>query len=170
MSEPAPAFRVEPLGEGHDRAGFACGSPSLDEYLARYAGQNQKRGAGRTFVAVRPGAPRVLGYFTLAAGSVRADVLPPEVAKRLPRYPVPVVVLARLAVDRSAQGEGLGAALLVEALRRAVRVASEIGVYAVEVVAKDDGARAFYERHGFAVLADDPLHLYLPVETARALF
>jgi GNAT superfamily N-acetyltransferase len=164
------ALRVEPLGAHHDLRTFDSGAEPLDAYLRRFAGQNARRGIGRTYVAVREDDPRVLGYFTLSAGSVATDVLPDDVARRLPRYPVPVVHLGRLAVDRAMQGQGLGAALLVEALRRAVRVAAEIAVFAVEVVAKDAAARRFYAHHGFAPMRDDPHHLYLPIETARRLF
>ncbi len=173
MSEAAPTsaarYAIERLGAGHGLEAFDCGVAALNDYLVRFAGQNDRRGLGRTFVAVPVGAARVAGYYTLAAGSVRAEVLPPAAARRLPRYPVPVVLLGRLAVDRAAQGAGLGGALLFDALQRALRGADAVGIHAVEVVAKDAGARAFYARHGFAALQDDPLHLYLPLQTVRTL-
>lgn len=162
-----PRFAVERLGPEHDRTAFRSGSEPLDTYLQRFALQNDRKGIGRTFVAVRPGEKAVAGFYTLAAGAVRTDVLPAEAAKRLPRYPVPVAHLGRLAVDVSAQGQGLGAALLVDALRRVLAASDVLAVHAVEVVAKDEAARRFYARYGFVPLSDDPLHLYLPLATLR---
>lgn len=158
---------VEPLGADHDRSAFDSGEPALDEFLRKHARQNQERGISRTFVAVRPGERQVVGFYTLASGSVAFQTVPEEVRKRLPRYPVPVVHLARLGVDRSAAGKGLGGALLADVLARAVDVADQIGVWAVQVQAKHEKARAFYAHHGFEPLADDPLSLYLPIATAR---
>ena len=160
-------FRIERLGSEHDRSAFASGAEPLDTYLRQFSLQNDRKGVGRTFVVVRAGMAAVVGFYTLSAGSVRAEVLPPAAAKKLPRYPVPVAHLARLAVDRSTQGQGLGAALLVDAFRRVLLASDVMAVHAVEVVAKDDGARRFYERYGFISLQDDPLHLYLPLATIR---
>ena len=164
-----PPLRVEPLADRHERAAFESGVEALDTFLRRFAGQNDRRGLGRTFVAVRGESPRVAGCYTLSAGAVRTEVLPPDAARRLPLYPVPVALLGRLAVDRTEQGRGLGAVLLVDALWRVVGAAEALGVHAVEVVAKDARARTFYLHHGFVALADDPLHLYLPLDTIRRL-
>lgn len=160
-------WRIAPLGRSHDRSAFDCGEPVLDEFLRRYARQNQDKGMSRTFVATRGGEPRVLGFFTLSAGSVAFEVLPDDVRRRLPGHPVPVVLLGRLAVDRAAAGQGLGERLVVEALTIALRVAETVGAVAVEVVAKGDAARGFYERYGFRPLEDDRLHLFLPMATVR---
>lgn len=162
------SFVVEPLSRAHDRASFDCGEPPLDEFIRRHARQNQERDVSRSYVAVRDtGDLRVLGLYTLASGSVAAERLPDDARRRLPRYPVPVVHLARLAVDRSARG--LGEALLFDALRRAARAAEVVGMFAVEVVAKHERAREFYLKYGFLPLADDRLNLYLPMATVRAL-
>jgi ribosomal protein S18 acetylase RimI-like enzyme len=163
----APGWEIAPLSRAHDREGFDCGEPSLDDFLARYARQNQDQGISRTYVATRPGANKVEGYFTLSTGSVAIRDLPEGERRRLPKYPVPVVHLGRLAVDRSAAGRGLGERLLVEALRTSLRAAETVGAFAVEVVAKNDAARAFYAKFGFASLEDDRLHLYLPLKTVR---
>ena len=162
--------RIVPLTGAHDRSSFDCGEPALDEFLRRYARQNQDRDVSRTFVATRPGERRVLGFFTLSAGAVEHGDLPPEEKRRLPRYPVPVVRLGRLAVGRRERGGGLGEALLVDALRRALRGADAVGAFAVEVVAKGEEARSFYLHYGFRPLEDDPLHLYLSMGTVRRLF
>lgn len=161
------AFVIEPLTRAHERNAFDCREPALNEYLRQYARQNQERGVGRTFVAVPEGGLRVVGYYTLAAGSVEFANVPEGLRRRLPRYPIPVAHLGRLATCQSVRGQGLGEALLFDALQRTIRVADEMGVVAVEVWAKTEGARTFYEKYGFESLIDDRLHLYLPLATAR---
>jgi GNAT superfamily N-acetyltransferase len=158
---------IKPLGRGQDRASFDSGEPALDEFFRRHARQNQERGISRTYVATPRGESRVVGFYTLAAGAVPVLDMPDAERRQLPRYPLPTVKLARLAVDRAAQGGGVGKALLANALRRSVRAAEIIGIFAVEVYAKP-GAAAFYHRQGFAPLEDDRLHLYLPIRTIRA--
>ncbi len=159
---------IRPLGRGQDRASFDCGEPALDEFFRLHARQNQEREISRTYVATARGESGVLGFYTLAAGGVPVRDLPEEERRRLPRYPLPTVKLARLAVDRAVHGGGVGKALLADALRRSVRAAEIIGIFAVEVYAKQDTAAAYYRRHGFAPLEDDRLHLYLPIRTIRA--
>ena len=160
---------IEPLDDTHDLAAFRCGQPSLDDYLRRYAGQNQRRGIGRTFVACDPSNRRTVGYHTIAAGAVRFTSLPAATRRRLPRYPIAVALLGRLAVDEIWQGRRLGESLLIDALTRVVNVADRIAIHAIEVVAIDDDARTFYEHYGFTPLIDDPRHLYLPVNVVRKL-
>jgi GNAT superfamily N-acetyltransferase len=163
-------WAVERLDRSHERGEFTCGKGPLDNFLRTLVSQYEKRRLGRTYVAVRPGDKRVLGYYTLAAGAVSFEHLPSQVKKKLPRHPVPVVRLARLAVDRAAQGRGLGRFLLADALRRCLSLAGQLGVHAVVVDAIDDQAKAFYEGYGFAALEDDPLHLYLPLATVEDAF
>ena len=127
--------------------------------------QYEKRRLGKTFVAVLPGEKRVIGYYTLAAGAVAFEHLPTDIARKLPRHPVPVVLLARLAVDQSRQGQRLGEGLLLDALQRVLDLSSELGIHAVEVDASDDAAVAFYRKYGFVSLQDDIHHLYLPIAT-----
>lgn len=155
----------EPLDGSHRRGEFACGKGSLDTFLHTLVSQYEKRRLGRTYIAVRPGEKRVLGYYTLASGAISFEKPPRKAAKKLPRHPIPVILLARLAVDQSTQGQGLGELLLADALRRCLALARELGVHAVEVDAIDDQARAFYQKHGFIPLEVNPLHLYLPVTT-----
>jgi ribosomal protein S18 acetylase RimI-like enzyme len=169
MTDPAPRV-LERIRRHHHRATFRCGEPALDEFLRRYARQNERKDIGRTYVATLPGDARVLGYFTIRAGAVAADDLPVEERRALPAYPVPVVHLARLAVDEGARGRRLGEWLLVQALRKALAVSGDIGIRAVEVHAKSDPARAFYERYGFRSLPADRRHLYLSIGSIRRAF
>lgn len=162
-------WRIEPLGSRHDRGRFACGKPLLDDFLRTLVSQYGRRGLGRTFVALTSPGERVIGCYTLSSGSVSYQNLPQESARKLPRHPVPVVLLARLAVDRSAQGQGLGSLLLLDALRRSLHLADRLGIHAVEVHALDEDARSFYERYGFVPLLDHPFHLYLPIAVLRRL-
>ena len=155
---------IVPLRADYDRPAFDCGKPSLDTYLKSYALQNQKKNISPTFVALYPGSNRIAGYYTVSSGSVAFEVLSKEQQKGLPKYPIPVVHVGRLAVDQTAQGQRLGEVLLMDAMRRAKRVAtSELGICGVEVNALDEQARTFYLKYGFTELADDKLHLYLPM-------
>jgi GNAT superfamily N-acetyltransferase len=164
-----PVFNIEPLTRGHDRTSFDCGEPALNEFIKRHARQNQDRGIGRTYVAAEADGTPVFGFYTIASASIHPVDLPEPERRRLPRYRVPMVQLARLAVDSSATGQGLGESLLYHALQLATHVADRIGVFGVEVYAKHETAAAFYHRFGFVRLEDDRLHLYLPIPTARAL-
>lgn len=164
------SWRIERLARSHERSEFACGKEPLDHFLRQLVSQYEKRDLGRTYVAVRPSEQRVLGYYTLASGSVSFQNVPAGAARKLPKHPVPVALLGRLAIDRSAQGRGLGGMLLADALRRCASLANAIGVHAVEVHALDDAARRFYVHYGFIPLLDDERHLYLPVATIRAEF
>lgn len=164
-----PFWIVEELRPDHDRSGFSSGHSSLDDYIRLYASQNDRSGVSRTFVAVQPRLNRVLGYYALAAGAVAFESLTDEQRKRLPRYPVPVAHIGRLAVEASSQGRGLGAFLLVDAFARIERASASLGIHAIEVVAIDDRARSFYLKHGFTSLRDDARHLYISMKTVRKL-
>ena len=159
---------IEPLASAHDRS-FDCGCPDLNDYIRRYAGQNDRLDISRTYVAVAPGESVVGGYYAVSAGAVAREALPPKHRKRLPQYPVPSVRLGRLAVDRRRQGQGLGELLLVDALTRVVSASVDIGIRAVIVDAINEAARGFYRHFGFLSLRDEPLHLFLPIDTIRKL-
>jgi GNAT superfamily N-acetyltransferase len=161
-------WRIERLDRGHVRAGFDCGKPSLNDFLHALVNQYDKRNLGRTYVALFEGDQRVLGYYTLASGAIDAGSLPAKQAKKLPRHDVPVILLARLAVDRSVHGSGLGGWLLRDALTRSLAVSEQLGIHAVVVDALDVEAKAFYERFGFLPLTDNPMQLFLPLSTIRA--
>ena len=116
-------WRIEPLGRTHKREGFACGKPSLDDFIRARASQYEKRRLGRTYVAVNPGDPRVMGYYTIASSTLTFEELPPKASKKLPKHPVPVILLGRSAVDQSVRGRRLGEKLLTDALALASSLA-----------------------------------------------
>lgn len=156
--------RIQPFDKTlHERAGFDCGEPPLNDFLQRLVSQYETRKLGKTFVAVRSGESRVLGYYTVASSAVAFGHLPAGAAKKLPKHPIPVILLARLAVDKSCQGHGLGEALLADALERSLNLSKSLGVFAVEVLAIDDRAAAFYAKYGFVPLLDDMRHMFLPL-------
>jgi GNAT superfamily N-acetyltransferase len=162
-------WSIEPLNRAHDRTQFDCGQSTLNDWLSVRAGQFERKDLSRTFVAVEAGDQVVRGYYALATHRVMFDQLPPDAAKGLPRLDVPVVLLGRLAVDLTVQGQGLGSILLIDALRRTAQLAREIGIRAVKVDAIDDAARSFYLKFGFRPLLDDPRHLFLPMQEIRKL-
>ena len=163
MSNP---FRLEPLGDAHDRTGFACGQDPLDRYFQTQATQDIRRRVATCFVAVEVSTGLVAAYYTLAAAGIPIIDLPADVTKKLPRYPsIPAVRVGRLAVDARFQGRGLGGALLADALVRVM--GSAAAVYALLVDAKDEKAAAFYRHHGFIALASQPRTLFLPIATAE---
>jgi GNAT superfamily N-acetyltransferase len=161
-------WRIEPLSKAHLRGEFCCGKAPLDEFIRSLVSQYEKRKLGRTFVAVRPEEKRVYGYYTLASGSVPCQHLPAAIARKLPKHPVPVALLGRLAVDQTAQGRGMGADLLMDALHRCLALSAQLGLYAVEVLAIDDAARQFYLKYGFVPLVDNEMHLFLPMSVIEA--
>jgi len=162
----AEPLRFEPYDrKRHDRSRFDCGVAALNDYLRTSLGQHGRKDLTRGYVAANA-ENVVVGYFTLAAGRLSVNVLPDR-GKLPARMPLPTTLLARLAVDRTWQGQGIGAALLAYALRIAVQGAESIASAVIEVDAKDDVAREFYSRFGFRSLTDDRLHMYLPMETAR---
>lgn len=156
----------EPLRPIHRTDEFACGEAVLDEWLKRRALANQFSGASRTFV-VADMDHRVHGYYALAAGAVAHQLATNHVRRNMPD-PVPVMVLARLAVDRRAQGIKLGASLLQDAVNRAVSVSQSAGVRALLVQAINDRAKQFYEHYGFAVSPAHPMTLMLRLSSAKA--
>jgi ribosomal protein S18 acetylase RimI-like enzyme len=160
---------IEPLDKRHKRDEFSCGKPPLDDFIRNRVTQYEKRRFGRTFVAVPKGSVKVIGYYTLAAGAVAFEHIPGSVARKLPKHPVPVVLLARLAVDVASRGLRLGEGLLLDALQHSLDLSAGLGVHAVEVDAIDDEAAGFYRKYGFTPLADNPLHLYLPIATIESL-
>jgi GNAT superfamily N-acetyltransferase len=156
-------WQIERFNRSHERAGFSCGNDCLDDFIHSRVSQYERRTLGRTYVAVARGGKMVVGYYTLCTGAIPFPQLPPKLAKKLPKHPLPAILLGRLAVDQSVQGRRLGELLLIDALRLSLALSEKIGVYAVEVQAIDDRAKRFYERYQFLPLADDDLHLYLPI-------
>ena len=162
----APLNGPEPLTREHDCQPFDCGSEPLNEYLRRFAWINQQSGAARTYVATR--GQRVVGYYTLAFGSVEHERASERVRKGLARHPIPVMLLARLAIDRSEHGRGLGKGLLKDALLRTLQAADIAGLRAIVVHAKDDAARSFYEHFDFERSPIDEYHLMLLLKDLKS--
>jgi predicted GNAT family N-acyltransferase len=159
---------IEALAKNHIKEDFDCGKPALTTYLRSIASQHQKKGLGRTYVAVEAGSSIVLGYYTLSAGKVSyADW--PDTKRAAPNMSVPTILLGRLAVDTRAKGQKLGEYLLFHAMWTAERASQAIGAVAFEVDVLDEDALSFYQRYSFQVLKDNPLHLYLPFDTIRGL-
>ena len=158
-------FRLAPLDAAHDRTAFNSDSAPLNRYLREQVTQDVRRRVAACFVALADGQ-RIAGYYTLASASLLLADLPASTSKKLPRYPtVPAVRMGRLAIDQAFKGQGLGGALLADALDRAAR--SEIAAYALMVDAKDESAADFYRHHGFIALPDSPRTLFLPLATVR---
>lgn len=153
----------------HDRTHFDCGIPVLNDWLTTKVSQFEKKDLARTYVLVESGDIVVKGFYALSNQTMIYDALPDDQAKGLPRIDVPVVLIGRLAVDVSTQGQGMGEFLLIDALRRAEYLAGKIGIRAVEVDAISAAARRFYEKYGFLSLKDDPQHLFLPMQVIRKL-
>lgn len=165
MSAP-PA--IEPFDRTlHRVQSFDCGHATLDRWLRANAGQSQSRDAARTFVVAEADAT-VAGYYTLVAAQVRHEAATTRVSQGMARhFPIPVALLARLAVDRRSQGAGLGRRLLLDSLRRVVRASDELAVRAITVDAIDDRAAAFYRHFGFESSPLSPDTLMVPLEVAR---
>jgi GNAT superfamily N-acetyltransferase len=159
--------RVEKFRRDHAVEGFDCGREQLNEYLLRHAWQNQQAGAAQTYVGVVGAA--IVGFHTLAVGQVMHDDAPQRLTKGLARHPIPVVLLARLAVDRRWHNQGVGKALLKDAMLRTLQAADIAGVRALAVHAKDDEARRFYEHFDFVPSPSDPMHLFVLLKDVRRI-
>ena len=166
---PAPlgdaARRVEKLRREHAIEGFDCGREQLNRYLLRYAWQNQQAGASQTYVGVL--GDTIIGFYTLAVGQVTHVEAPERLTKGLARHPVPIMLLARLAVDRRWHGQGVGKALLRDAMDRTLQAADIAGIRAFAVHAKDEEAMRFYEHFDFVPSPADPMHLFVLLKDVR---
>jgi len=159
--------RIAKLAISHDAGQFDCGHAELNSFIRLHALQGQRAHISRTYVAVT--GELIVGYHTLVVGSVTYEDAPERLAKGIPRYDIPVLLLARLAVDQNWQAKGLGAALVADAMRRTLQVAEIAGVRAMLVHAKDENARAFYSYLGFEPFPGEPLILYRLVKDMRAM-
>lgn len=160
-------FRIEKLTRKHAIETFDCGETPLNRFLSRYALQNQQASASQTYVGLSGDA--VIGFYTLVVGEVAYEDAPERLAKGLARHAVPVMLLARIAVSLDWQRKGVGGGLLRDAILRTLQAADIAGIRAFIVHAKDDTARAFYERYGFVESPSDPLHLHVLIKDLRAL-
>ncbi len=157
---------IEKLRQEHELDGFDCGQEDLNRFLKRQAWASQQANSAQTYVLAD--GLTVRGYYSLAAGSIAYEAGPERVRKGQARHPIPVILLARLAVDQSLQGKGVGAGLLKDALFRTAGAAETIGARALLIHARDERARGFYEQFGFEPSPSDPLHLLLVMKDLKA--
>jgi GNAT superfamily N-acetyltransferase len=161
-------YKIEPLSSAHDRASFSCGNSILDRYLKQQASQDSRRGFAAVFVVVESSSGALHGFYSLSMASVPLDLLPAEIAQKMPRYPtVPAVRLGRLALNRDMQGKGIGTHLMMDAISRSLM--NEIAWAAFVVEAKNGKARDWYTNFGFRSFIDNKYHLYLIRKTIESL-
>ena len=159
--------RIEKLRSDHPLESFDSGRVELNRYLQRFAWQNQQAGAAQTYVGLV--GEVLVGYYSLAVGHVMLEDAPDRLKKGLAKHPIPIMLLARLAVDRHWQGQGVGSALLRDAMQRTLQAADIAGIRAFAVHAKDDVARRFYEHFDFIPSPTDPLHLFVLLKDVRRI-
>jgi GNAT superfamily N-acetyltransferase len=163
------AITIRALGKADNRSEFSCGQPALDEWFQRRAGQDERRNVARVFVAID--GTQILGFYSLSSFTVTLTELPPDLARKLPRYDaIPAALIGRLARDRRAHGQGIGGLLLVNAIQRIITLSESIAIFAIVVEAKDERAATFYESFGFARSAPMSKRLFLPLSTAAHAF
>lgn len=166
-NHPEPLAPIAKLAIGHETEGFDCGKEELNRFLQRFALASQQANSAHTYVATR--GKRVVGYYSLTVGGVEHEAAPDRVGKGLARHMIPVMVLARLAIDQSERGQGLGKGLLKDALRRTAAAADIAGIRALFVTAKDDDAQRFYEHYNFDPSPADPRQLFLVMKDLKRL-
>jgi GNAT superfamily N-acetyltransferase len=160
------SLRIEKLSRSHAVTGFDCGEDALNRFLVRYALANQQANAAQSYVGLADDT--VIGFYTLVVGAVAFDEASDRLKKGLARHPVPIMLLARLAVHLDWQGKGVAAGLLRDAILRTLNAAEIAGVRAFTVHAKDERARSFYRHFGFEESPSDPLHLFALIKDLRA--
>lgn len=158
--------RVEKLNRTHNVDSFDCGTPELNRFLVRFALQNQQAGSSTTYVGLL--GDEVIGFYTLVVGSVEHDDAPERIGKGLARHPIPIMVLARIAVSVRWQRKGVGSALVKDAVLRTLQASDIAGIRAIALHAKDDELRKFYERFGFVSSSTDPLHMLVLLKDVKA--
>jgi len=158
-------FRIEKLDRSHAVDAFDCGEPALTRFLTRFSLSSQQSNAAATYVGLAD--DQVIGFYSLVVGEVQYEGAPERLIKGLAHHPVPLMLLARLAVDQSWQGRGIGAGLLKDAMLRTLQAADIAGIRALAVHAKNEGARAFYQHFDFIDSSSDPLHLFLLIKDLR---
>ena len=160
-------LKIETLTRDHDRSGFDCGDNALNQYLRKTARQHLNKGMSRTFVLIDDDIQtEILGFFTLASCEIFVEKLPRKYAKRYPSK-APAAKLARLAVAKSRQRQGLGTHMMVNAIERVIKISQHLGIIGFFVDAKGNEAKAYYEQFGFIPLLDSPLELFLPLATLQ---
>lgn len=167
---PDARWRIETIKKQYQKDEFDCGNPNLNDYLKKYARQNHEKGIAKTFVAIAGESKKVAGYYTISSSTIEYGSLPDSYRAKLPSYPIPAILIGKLAVDISSQRQGLGGYLLADAATRALKISQELGVYAIRVDALDDRAKAFYLEYEFIAFQNIKLSLFLPIATVGKLF
>ena len=162
----APPLTITALASRHDRQGFSCGVPELDSYLKTRAGQDMRRRIARVFVCCPRDSDSIHGFYTLSSLSIDASSLPQNIARKLPRHPIPAALIGRLAVSERSQGQGIGTMLIADAVKRSLAVSEEMAIHALVVDAKDEAASRFYRRFGFQPFVGESRRLFLPLASA----
>lgn len=163
--------KVIPFHKNLDRQNFDCGVPALNDYFSKQANQDQSRDVCRVYVLIREDQPqRAMAYYSLSVGSVALLSFPESLRKKLPKYPIPVALIGRIAVDREFQKKGWGEHLLMHALQKIAKVGEQVGIFAVILDAKDEPAKSFYKKYGFIPFVDQPMKLFLPIKTILNAF
>ena len=163
-----PAWHEEAITRKHDRSAFDCGDAELNDFLLRYARQSHDQGGAKTFLAIDDTTKAILGFYSVAPASIAYHRAPASVQRGLARHEVPGFRLARIAIDRTQQGQGLGGQLLLAAGRRCLRATAEVGGVALRIDAKNERAAKWYGSYGAVTLLDAPLSLLLPLRTIEA--
>ena len=169
MTDLSEELRIEPIQKKHNIKGFDCGNESLNTYLSRFAIKNDQNNISKTFVLIDKNDV-VHGYYSICSASIKYNELPEELIQKLPKYPIPLARLARLAIARSIKGKGMGARLLIDVLQKIHFASKEMGIKFVIVDALDEEAKEFYMHHGFRPLPEKGFTLILPIETISKLF
>jgi len=156
----------------HDLKSFDCGVEELNVFLKQHANQNQIKNISKTYIAVVAVSAdehkEIYGYYTLSAGHIQCDQLPENIKSKLPKYPIPIGRIGRLAVDKKYKGKGVGSFLLHDALTKVLHIAEKMGIFAVVVDAKNDDAKSFYKNYGFTELQGSELTLFLTMSTIKS--
>ena len=163
-----PNWREEPIDKHHNRAAFDCGDESLNDFVRRHARKSHLRSGAKTYLAIGDKDEKVLGYYSLSPASIAFERAPRVIQRGLAKHEIPVFRLARLAVDVSVQGRGLGGQLLLAAGRRCILVAAQAGGVALLIDARNESVAAWYAGFGAMPLLDAPLSLLLPLKTIHA--
>jgi predicted GNAT family N-acyltransferase len=174
MSEQEPPYATTPIEPDDTKSGFSCGTRALDDYFARHAVANDRAGVGRAYVLRRMDTdatdlPTILGFYTLSMANAESAQIAPALQQKLPKYPMPVALIGRLAIDARAQGQRFGELLLLDAVRRVVDASTIVGCIGIVVDAKHASAEQFYAKYDFVTVSAEtwPHRMFLPIATAR---